>query len=330
MGRGADFTLNSLSAPACPVARPARVSSRLCVRRWAEPDAIQTGDPVRTPASLLTLIEEGVIDEVIRPLKSGKEAAVYLVRSGGQVRCAKVYKDMAQRSFQKRAQYQEGRKSRGSREARAVASGSRYGRRQQEAEWKNAEVDALYQLRDAGVRVPEPYGFFHGVLLMELVSDAGGFPAPRLGEVELDEEQARQFHGVLVRQVVQMLCCGLIHGDLSEYNILVDPDGPVLIDFPQVVNAAGNNSARTMLLRDVNNLTASLGRWAPELLDTWYGEEMWALFEAGQLHPDTPLTGRFTFDKSTIDLDGVRDAINDARELALIRQQGREAALEGD
>ncbi|MGY0559277.1 PA4780 family RIO1-like protein kinase [Luteimonas sp. A277] len=285
---------------------------------------------MRTPASLLTLIEEGVIDEVIRPLKSGKEAAVYLVHSGGEVRCAKVYKDMAQRSFQKRAQYQEGRKSRGSRETRAVASGSRYGRRQQEAEWKNAEVDALYQLRDAGVRVPEPHGFFHGVLLMELVSDAGGFPAPRLGEVDLSEEQAREFHAVLVRQVVQMLCCGLIHGDLSEYNILVDPDGPVLIDFPQVVNAAGNNSARTMLLRDVNNLTASLGRWAPELLDTWYGEEMWALFEAGQLQPDTPLTGRFTFDESTIDLDGVRDAINDARELALIRQQGREAALEED
>lgn len=279
---------------------------------------------MKTPASLLTLIEEGVIDEVLRPLKSGKEAAVYVVRSGDQVRCAKVYKDMAQRSFQKRVQYQEGRKSRGSREARAVATGSRYGRRQQEAEWKNAEVEALYQLREAGVRVPEPHGFFHGVLVMELVTDSEGFSAPRLGEIELDREQALEFHCVLVRQVVRMLCCGLIHGDLSAYNVLVGPDGPVVIDFPQVVNAAGNNAARTMLLRDVNNLTASLGRWAPELLETWYGEEMWALFEAGELQPDTELSGEFTFDESAIDLDSVREAINDARELALIRQQGRE------
>ncbi|MBD9477678.1 PA4780 family RIO1-like protein kinase [Pseudoxanthomonas sp. PXM02] len=280
---------------------------------------------MKTPASLLMLIDEGVIDEVLRPLKSGKEASVYVVRSGDDVRCAKVYKDMAQRSFQKRAQYQEGRKSRGSREARAVASGSRYGRKQQEAEWKNAEVDALYQLRAAGVRVPEPYGFFHGVLVMELVTDAEGFSAPRLGEVELTPEQARGYHAVLVRQVVRMLCCGLIHGDLSAYNVLVGPDGPVVIDFPQVVSAGGNNAARTMLLRDVNNLTATLGRWAPELLDTWYGEEMWALFEAGTLLPDTVLTGQFTVDERSVDLDGVRDAINDARELALIRQQGREA-----
>ncbi|HEV7270882.1 PA4780 family RIO1-like protein kinase [Pseudoxanthomonas sp.] len=280
---------------------------------------------MKTPASLLTLIDEGIIDEVLRPLKSGKEAAVYVVRSGDDVRCAKVYKDMAQRSFQKRAQYQEGRKSRGSREARAVASGSRYGRRQQEAEWKNAEVDALYQLREAGVRVPEPYGFFHGVLVMELVTDAEGFSAPRLGEVELTPEQAREYHAVLVRQVVRMLCCGLIHGDLSAYNVLVGPDGPVVIDFPQVVSAAGNNAARSMLLRDVNNLTATLGRWAPELLDTWYGEEMWVLFEAGTLLPDTPLTGQFTPDARSVDLDSVRDAINDARELALIRQQGRKA-----
>ena len=279
---------------------------------------------MKTPASLLTLIEEGVIDEVMRPLKSGKEAAVYVVRAGDDVRCAKVYKDMAQRSFQKRAQYQEGRKSRGSRETRAVASGSRYGRRQQEAEWKNAEVDALYQLRAAGVRVPEPYGFFHGVLVMELVTDAEGFSAPRLGEVELTDVEARAYHAVLVRQVVRMLCCGLIHGDLSAYNVLVGPDGPVVIDFPQVVSAAGNNAARTMLLRDVNNLTATLGRWAPDLLDTWYGEEMWALFEVGDLGPETVLTGTFVHDERSVDLDDVRDAINDARELALIRQQGRE------
>ena len=281
---------------------------------------------MKTPAGLQPLIDDGVIDEVMRPLKSGKEAAVYVVRAGDEIRCAKVYKDMAQRSFQQRVQYQEGRKVRGSREARAVGKASKYGRKQQEAAWKNTEVDALYQLREAGVRVPEPFGYFHGVLVMELVTDAEGFSAPRLGEVELTAEQAREFHRVLVRQVVRMLCCGLIHGDLSAYNVLVGPDGPVVIDFPQVVSAGGNNAARTMLLRDVNNLTASLGRWAPELLDTWFGEEMWALFEAGALHPDTELTGEFVPDESTIDLDSVRHAINDAREEALIRQQGREAA----
>ncbi|AXK72829.1 serine protein kinase RIO [Lysobacter sp. TY2-98] len=285
---------------------------------------------MKTPPSLQTLIDDGVIDEVLRPLKSGKEAAVYVVRAGDDVRCAKVYKDMAQRSFKQRVQYQEGRKVRGSREARAIEKASKYGKKQQETAWKNTEVDALYLLRDAGVRVPTPYGYFHGVLVMELVTDAEGFSAPRLGEVELTPEQARAFHVVLVRQVVRMLCCGLIHGDLSEYNVLVGPDGPVIIDFPQVVSAVGNNAARTMLLRDVNNLTASLGRWAPELLDTWFAEEMWALYEAGELQPDTPLTGRFTAELRHVDIDSVREAINDARELALIRQQGREEAQYDD
>ncbi|TWI12673.1 PA4780 family RIO1-like protein kinase [Aerolutibacter ruishenii] len=285
---------------------------------------------MKTPPGLQALIDDGVIDEVMRPLKSGKEAAVYVVRAGDDVRCAKVYKDMAQRSFQQRVQYQEGRKVRGSREARAIGKASKYGRRQQETAWKNTEVDALYQLRDAGVRVPEPYGYYHGVLVMELVTDADGHSAPRLGEVELAPEQARGFHRFLVRHVVKMLCVGLIHGDLSEYNVLVAPDGPVIIDFPQVVSAAGNNAARAMLLRDVNNITASLGRWAPELLDTWYAEEMWALFEAGALHPDSELTGEFVADDRVADVDGVRHAINNAREEALIRQQGREAAAEAD
>jgi RIO kinase 1 len=285
---------------------------------------------MKTPAGLQSLIDEGVIDEVMRPLKSGKEAAVYVVRAGDQIRCAKVYKDMAQRSFQQRVQYQEGRKVRGSREARAIGKASKYGRKQQETAWKNTEVEALYQLRDAGVRVPEPHGYHHGVLVMELVVDADGHSAPRLGEVELAPDQARGFHRFLVRQVVKMLCVGLIHGDLSEYNVLVAPDGPVIIDLPQVVSAAGNNAARTMLLRDVNNLTASLGRWAPELLDTWYAEEMWALFEAGELRPDSELTGAFVHDESVADVDSVRDAINDAREEALIRQQGRELAAAED
>jgi RIO kinase 1 len=285
---------------------------------------------MKTPAALQALIDDGVIDEVLRPLKSGKEAAVYVVRSGDDIRCAKVYKDMAQRSFQQRVQYQEGRKVRGSREARAIGKATKYGRKQQETAWKNAEVDALYLLRDAGVRVPEPHGYYHGVLVMALVTDADGFSAQRLGEVELTAEQARDFHAVLMRQVVRMLCCGLIHGDLSAYNVLVGPDGPVVIDFPQVVSAAGNNAARQMLLRDVNNLTASLGRWAPELLDTWFGEEMWALFEAGDLLPDTVLTGVFAHDERKADVAGVREAIEDARQEALIRQQGREAAAQDD
>ncbi len=281
---------------------------------------------MKTPPGLQALIDDGVIDEVLRPLKSGKEAAVFVVRTGNHVRCAKVYKDMAQRSFQQRVQYQEGRKVRGSREARAMLKATRYGRKQQEEEWKNSEADALYRLRDAGVRVPEPHGYYHGVLVMELVTDAEGRSAPRLGEVELGAERARQFHRFLVQQVVKMLCIDLIHGDLSEYNVLVDADGPVLIDFPQVVSASGNNAARTMLLRDVNNITASLGRFAPELLDTWYAEEMWALYEAGELRADSELTGVFVHDESAIDVDGVREAIEDARQEALIRQQGREAA----
>ncbi len=281
---------------------------------------------MKTPNGLQPLIDDGVIDEVMRPLKSGKEAAVYVVRAGGEVCCAKVYKDMAQRSFQKRVQYQEGRKVRGSREMRAIGKASKYGRKQQETEWKNKEVEALYQLRDAGVRVPQPHGYHHGVLLMELVVDAQGYSAPRLAEVELGAQQAREFHTFLVRQVVKMLCAGLIHGDLSEYNVLVGPDGPVIIDFPQVVSAGGNNAARTMLLRDVNNLTASLGAWEPALLDTWYGEEMWALFETGELLPDSELTGVFVPDHSSADVDSVREAINEARMEALIRQQGREMA----
>ncbi|MDA3912979.1 PA4780 family RIO1-like protein kinase [Oleiagrimonas sp.] len=283
---------------------------------------------MKTPPGLQALIEDGVIDQVLRPLKSGKEASVYVVRAGDDVRCAKVYKDLRQRSFQARAQYQEGRKVRGSRQGRAMARASAFGRKQAEEAWKNAEVDALYRLSDAGVRVPRPFGFFNGVLVMELVTDADGHAAPRLGEVDLDAETARSYHRFLMQQVARMLCAESIHGDLSEYNVLVGPDGPVIIDLPQVVSASGNNAARQMLRRDVGNLTISLSRFAPELLDTHYGEEMWALFERGELHPDSALTGRFEFDESTADVDSVMQSIIDARQEALIRQQGREAAEE--
>ena len=285
---------------------------------------------MRTPAGLQPLIDDGVIDEVLRPLKSGKEASVYVVRAGGEIRCAKVYKDMAQRSFQQRVQYQEGRKVRGSRQARAIGKATKFGRREQEAAWKTTEVDALYQLSAAGVRVPRPHGFFNGVLVMELITDDAGHSAPRLGEVELEPAQAREFFAFLVRQVVRMLCVGVIHGDLSEYNVLVGPDGPVIIDLPQAVSAAGNNNARAMLLRDVNNLTLSLGQFAPELLSTHYAEELRALFEHGEVRPDSELTGEFEFDESVADLDSVQLAIRDAREEALIRQQGREAAEQDD
>lgn len=255
---------------------------------------------MKTPPGLQALIDDGVIDQVIRPLKSGKEASVYVVRCGDDVRCAKVYKDMGQRSFQARVQYQEGRKVRGSRQARAIGKASKFGRREMEENWKNAEVDALYQLTAAGVRVPQPFGYFNGVLVMELVTDADGYAAPRLGDVALSADTARDYHGFLVRQVARMLCLGLIHGDLSEYNVLVGPDGPVIIDLPQVVSAAGNNAARTMLRRDVGNISICLSRFAPELLDTHYAEEMWALYEQGELHPDTALTGHFTADRAPL------------------------------
>src|SRR5579862_7441140 len=256
---------------------------------------------MKTPAALQPLIDDGVIDEVIRPLKSGKEATVYLVRSGGHTRCAKVYRDMAQRSFQKRAQYQEGRKVRGSRQARAMSKSTRFGRREQEAAWKNAEVDALYKLVAAGVRVPRPFGYFNDTLIMELVTDAGGDPAPRLGDIELSPETAREYHRFLIRQIVRMLSIGLIHGDLSEFNVLVGPDGPVIIDLPQAVNAAGNNGACAMLERDVNNIRGTLGRFAPELLHTEFAREMWARFEQGDLTADSELNGVFAADDTPVD-----------------------------
>lgn len=281
---------------------------------------------MKTPPGLVPLIDDGVIDEVLRSLKSGKEATVYIVRTGAQLRCAKVYRDMGQRSFQKRAQYQEGRKVRGSRQMRAMARSTRFGRREAEAAWKNTEVDALYKLQEAGVRVPRPYGYFNDTLVMELVTDASGDPAPRLGEVELTPERAREYHDFLIRQIVRMLSSGLIHGDLSEFNVLVDAQGPVIIDLPQAVNAAGNNQALAMLERDVNNIRGTLGRFAPELLTTEYAREIWALFEAGDLKPESALTGMFARNETKADAVAVMEIIDDAREENIRRELGRLAS----
>ena len=281
---------------------------------------------MKTPRGLQPLIDDGMVDTVVRSLKSGKEASVYIVACAGERRCAKVYKEAEQRGFHKLAQYQEGRKTRSSRDARAMGKRGRHGRRVQEAEWKNAEVEALYRLVGAGVRVPRPHLVHEGVLLMELVQDVNGDPAPRLNDVELTAEQARQWHAFMMRQIVRMLCAGLIHGDLSEFNVLLDAQGPVIIDLPQAVNAAGNNNAFAMLERDVNNMRATFGRSAPELLRTEYAREIWKLFEAGELRPDSALTGHFARDSANADVDSVLDQIEEERREAEARQRRRDAA----
>lgn len=281
---------------------------------------------MKIPKELQSLIDDCVIDDVIRSLKSGKEAAVYVVRVKTELLCAKVYKNMSQRSFQKRAQYQEGRKVRGSRQTRAIGKRSRFGRKEEESEWKNTEVNALYQLMAAGVRVPKPYGYFDGVLLMELVVDVEGNSAMSLSDIEFTSKEACQCHRMLMLQVQRMLCAGLIHGDLSQYNVLVGRDGPVIIDLPQVVNAAGNNSARAMLLRDVENITDTLARFAPELSQTRYGQELWGLFKRGELSTDTVLTSKFVDNDSAVNVEGVQQVIEDARDEDQRRQRGRENA----
>ena len=285
---------------------------------------------MKIPKPLQPLIDDGIVEAVLRQLKSGKEASVFLVRSNGQLRCAKVYKDATQRGFQQLAEYQEGRKARGSRDARAMGKGSKHGRREQEAAWKNAEVDALYRLVAAGVRVPKPQGYYEGVLVMEVVTDADGQPAPRLNDVHPDADLARDWHALLIRQVVLMLCAGLIHGDLSEFNVLLAADGPVIIDLPQAVDAAGNNNALRMLVRDVENLRAYCGRYAPDLLATEYAHEIWALYQASALRPDSELTGRYEHPPGAPDVGGVLAQIAEARREAERRQAGREAAAAED
>ncbi len=281
---------------------------------------------MKIPGRIAPLVADGLVDGVIRQLMSGKEATVYVVQCGDVVRCAKVYKEANKRGFHKAVDYTEGRKIKNSRQARAMAKRSRYGRQEEEAAWQHAEVDALRRLAAAGVRVPTPYDFHEGVLLMELVTDDDGEPAPRLNDVVLDEDDARRFHAVLVRQVVRMLCVGIVHGDLSEYNVLVDPDGPVIIDLPQAVDAAANNNARAMLERDVDNLAAYFGQFAPELRETAYGKEIWSLYESGKLQPDSVLTGLFATDEAPADVSDVLQVIEAALEEEEIRQAGRLAA----
>ena len=260
---------------------------------------------MKIPKRIQPLIEDGIIDEVIGQLMSGKEATVFTVRCGDEIRCAKVYKDAVKRSFKKATQYQEGRKVRNSRRQRAMEKGSKFGRKQQEEIWHNAEVDALYKLEAAGVRVPTPYGCFDGVLLMELITDADGEVAPRLNDVAMSEEEALEDHATVMEYIKLMLSVGLVHGDLSEFNVLVDSYGPVIIDLPQAVDAAANNHAQSMLQRDVDNMTNYYAQFAPELKQTRYAPEMWALFEEGELTADSIISGEFEDPTDEADVDAV-------------------------
>jgi RIO kinase 1 len=281
---------------------------------------------MKTPKRLQPLIEDGLIDGVIGQLMSGKEATVYTVRCGSEIRCAKVYKEAAKRSFKKATQYQEGRKVRNSRRGRAMEKNSKYGRKQQEETWQNAEVDALYLLANAGVRVPKPYGCFDGVLLMELVTDDSGDVAPRLGDVAMSAEQALEDHALMMDYVVLMLCAGIVHGDLSEFNVLVDDYGPVIIDLPQAVDASANNHAESMLYRDVDNMAHYYGQFAPELLNSQYGKEIWALYEDGALKPGIELSGNFAESEEASDVDGVLEEIK----AVLMEEQKRQERLAED
>ena len=278
---------------------------------------------MKIPKRIIPLVESGLVDEVIGRLMSGKEADVFVVRSGSEIRCAKVYKEASKRSFKQAVLYQEGRKVRNSRRARAMEKGSKFGRKQQEETWQTAEVDALFRLAAAGVRVPQPYDCLDGVLLMELITDAEGDVAPRLGDVTMSAEQAVEDHALVMQSIVRMLSVGLIHGDLSEFNVLVDEHGPVIIDLPQAVDAAGNNNAESMLTRDVNNMRRYYGQFAPELLNTRYAKEIWGLYEDGTLLADSKLTGQFKEDLQDVNLDEVIDVI----EAAEVEEQERQERM---
>ncbi len=278
---------------------------------------------MKVPPRIQPLLEDGLIDQVLGSLMSGKEAQVFLVRCGDKVCCAKVYKDVAKRSFKNAVQYQEGRKIRNSRRGRAIENRSKFGRDQQEVVWQRAEVDALYKLADAGVRVPKPYGLFDGVLLMELITDGDGGVAPRLNDITMSSRQAVKDHATVMIYVLRMLCAGLVHGDLSEFNVLQDQAGPVIIDFPQVVNASGNNNAKMMLQRDVRNITQYYAQYAPELAQSHYAEEMWDLHEKSELDPDLKLTGKFKFSTKSADVRSVIHLID----MAYAEEQDRQARM---
>ncbi|MSR12754.1 MAG: serine protein kinase RIO [Gammaproteobacteria bacterium] len=282
---------------------------------------------MKTPSRLQPLIDEGLIDAVEQRLMSGKEADVYIVRCNNEIRCAKVYKDAAKRSFKQAVLYQEGRKTRSSRRARAMEKGSRYGRQQQEDTWHNAEMDALRKLAQAGVRVPVPYSCIDGVLLMELVTDAHGDVAPRLSEVTMTQSQALEDHAVVMRYIVRMLCAGIVHGDLSEFNILVDAAGPVIIDLPQAVDAAANNNAASMLARDVNKISQYYGQFAPELLQSKYAKEIWKLFEEGELQPDSVLTGHF---EEPTEAAAVDEVIAEIKSILALEEARKRRLLEAE
>ena len=286
-------------------------------------------DGMKIPKRIQPLVDDGLVDEVKSQLMSGKEASVYIVRCGETIRCAKVYKEVSQRSFKKAVAYREGRKVRNSRRARAMEKGSGFGREQQEKVWQNAEFDALYKLAAAGVRVPQPFGCFDGVLLMELVTDDEGYVAPRLNDVVMSPEQAIEDHQVMMTYVVKMLCVGLIHGDLSEFNVLVDEYGPVIIDLPQAVDASANNNAEWMLARDINNICDYYGQFAPELLTTEYAKEIWSLFEKGDLKPDSELTGEFKQEDTLADIDAIMQEIDAARIEELNRRERVKEVEEG-
>lgn len=284
---------------------------------------------MKVPKRLQPLVDDGLIDEVMFQLMSGKEAQVFVVRCGDQLRCAKVYKEANKRSFKQAAAYQEGRTTRNSRRARAMSKKSRFGQKEQESSWLSAEVDALYRCAEAGVRVPTPHGFVDGVLLMDLITDEEGDPAPRLDDVAFDAETAEEFHGIMMVEIVRMLCAGLVHGDLSEFNVLVEPEGPVVIDLPQAVNAAGNNNAKMMLTRDVNNMTNYFGQYNRGLLVTHYAEEIWDLYEHGNLHPDSKLTGKYNKVAVEADIATMLRIIEDAKEEEEDRKERKRAADDG-
>lgn len=285
---------------------------------------------MKIPKRLQPLVDDGLIDEVYYQLMSGKEAQVFVVSANNEVRCAKVYKEANKRSFKQAVQYQEGRSVRNTRRARAMAKGTKYGQKEAEDAWLNAEVEALYRLAQAGVRVPTPYWFLDGVLVMELVVDEDGDPAPRLDDVAFDVETARAYHARMMQEIVRMLCAGLVHGDLSEFNVLIDHSGPVVIDLPQAVNAAGNNNAKMMLLRDVNNMTQYFGKYAPDLLVTHYGEEIWDLFEHGNLHPEVKLTGQFAHSNVEADIATMMRIIEAAKLEEEDRKERERKARDGE